>query len=91
MTAAGTFKVDTPEMMKPASAGITTVLSTPGGGLIQGQSALVNVLRRWTSRRSATVAETRRGQNIVRTPVALHVTLSGRRDDAGRIRSRCSA
>ena len=83
VAAAGYFKVDTPEMMKAASAGITTVLATPGGEVIRGQSALVNVLLPEDDPQIGDIAGTRRGRTIVRTPVALHVTLSGQ---AGRFR-----
>lgn len=83
VVASGYVKVDTPEMMKAAAAGITTVLAMPGGEVIRGQSALVNVLPPEDDPQIGDIAGTRRGQTIVRTPVALHVTLSGQ---PGRLR-----
>ena len=38
LVASGYVKIDTPKMMKAAAAGITTVLATPGGEVIRGQS-----------------------------------------------------
>lgn len=83
VVASGYVKVDTPEMMKAASAGITTVLATPAGEVIRGQSALVNVLPPEDEPQIGDIVQTRRGRTIVRTPVALHVSLSGQ---AGKFR-----
>lgn len=84
VVASGHVKVDTPEMMKAAAAGITTMLATPAGEVIRGQSALVNVLPPDDDPQVGGVVDaTRRGQATIRTPVALHVTLSGQ---AGKFR-----
>lgn len=83
VVASGHVKVDAPEMMKAAAAGVTTVLAAPGGEVIRGQSALVNVLPPEDDPQIGDLVGTRRGQIVIRTPVALHVTLSGQ---PGRLR-----
>src|SRR5262245_15912159 len=74
--AANYLKVDAPELTKLASAGITTVLATPAGESVRGQSALVNVMARDEDPQIGDVAAPRRGQIVVRAPVALHVAFS---------------
>ena len=68
---------DAPELARLASAGITTVLATPSAGLFKGQSALVNVTAPVDEPQIGAVADPRRGLQIVRSPVALHVALGG--------------
>ena len=65
-----------------AASGVTTVLATPTAGLFKGQSALVNVTAPLDEPQIGAVADPRRGLQVVRTPVALHVVArarSGRR------------
>jgi imidazolonepropionase-like amidohydrolase len=68
---------DAPELLRLASSGVTTVLVTPTTGLVRGQSALVNVSAPADEPQIGAVADPRRGLQIVRTPVALHVSLNG--------------
>jgi imidazolonepropionase-like amidohydrolase len=74
---------DAPELARFASNGITSVLATPAGGVVKGQSALVNVTAGPDEPQIGAVADTRRGQQIVRTPVALHVDFGGRGGGGG--------
>lgn len=71
--AATYVKADAPEMLQMAAAGITSALVSPGGGIIRGQSALVNVLAQEEDAQIGDVAGPRRGQSVLRSPVALHV------------------
>jgi imidazolonepropionase-like amidohydrolase len=75
--AASYVKVDSPDSAKLATAGITTVLATPGGEAIRGHSALINVVARDEDPQIGDLAGPRRGQVVLRTPVALHVAFSG--------------
>ena len=59
-----------------AASGVTTVLATPTAGLFKGQSALVNVTAPLDEPQMGAVADPRRGLQVVRTPVALHVSLA---------------
>ena len=77
LEAAKALRPDAPELARLASAGITTVLSTPPTGLFKGQSALVNVTAPVDEPQIGAVADPRRGLQIVRAPVALHVALGG--------------
>lgn len=61
-----------------ASAGITTVLATPGGGAIRGQSALVHAVTSAPEPQSGRLAVSLEGRMVVRTPVALHVSFPSR-------------
>jgi hypothetical protein len=74
--AANHVRPDAPELTRLASAGITTVLSTPPGVIVKGQSALVNVVAPPDDPQIGAVADSRRGLQIVKTPVALHVEFS---------------
>ena len=65
-------------LAKAASAGITSILATPSGDAIRGQSALVNSALPGDEPQIGAVADERRGAIVVRTPVALHVTFSER-------------
>ena len=77
LEAAKVLRPDAPELARLASAGITTVLATPSAGLFKGQSALVNVTAPVDEPQIGAVADPRRGLQIVRSPVALHVALGG--------------
>ncbi|HXW08625.1 MAG TPA: hypothetical protein VD833_25565, partial [Vicinamibacterales bacterium] len=75
LTAASHLVPDSPELARLASTGVTTVLSTPPGSLVRGQSALVNVAGPPDEPQIGALADPRRGLQVVRTPVALHVAL----------------
>ena len=66
-----------------AAAGITSVLATPAGDAIRGQSALVNTSLGADAPQIGAVADERRGQLIVRSPVALHVSFAERPSGGG--------
>ena len=59
-----------------AAAGITSVLATPSGDAIRGQSALINTALPDDEPQIGAVADERRGALVLRAPVALHVTFS---------------
>lgn len=63
-------------LSRAASAGITTILATPAGDAIRGQSALVNTALAPDAPQIGAVADERRGQLVVKSPVALHVSFS---------------
>lgn len=71
--AANHVRPDAPELTRLTSGGVTTVLSTPPGVIVKGQSALVNVAAPPDEPQIGAVADPRRGLQIVKTPVALHV------------------
>jgi imidazolonepropionase-like amidohydrolase len=73
--AADAVKVDDAELTKLASAGITTVLALPSGDVISGQSALVNVAAPPDDPQIGNIVEERRGLIVVKSPVALHVSI----------------
>ena len=64
-----------------ATSGITTVLATPPGVLIKGQSALVNVTTPEVEPSVGAIATPRSGVSVVRAPVALHVEFQNPRGD----------
>jgi imidazolonepropionase-like amidohydrolase len=66
-------RADSSELSRLAAFGITTVLATPPGQVVKGQSALVNVAGPADEPQIGDVGDHRRGLQIVRTPVALHV------------------
>jgi imidazolonepropionase-like amidohydrolase len=74
--AADHVRLDAPELSRLAAGGVTSVLATPPGILIKGQSALVNVSTAEFQPIVGAVAEPRAGLNVVRSPVALHVELA---------------
>ena len=76
LEAAKILRPDAPELARLAAAGITTVLATPTAGLFKGQSALVNVSAPADEPQIGNVADPRKGLQVVRTPVALHVSLA---------------
>jgi imidazolonepropionase-like amidohydrolase len=63
-------------LLRAAGAGITSVLATPSGDAIRGQSALINTALPDDEPQIGAVADERRGALVLRTPVALHVTFS---------------
>ena len=75
LAAADHLQPDSPDLARLASAGVTTVLSTPPGSLVRGQSALVNVATSTDEPQIGALADRRKGLQVVRTPVALHVAL----------------
>ncbi len=77
LEAAKVLRPDAPELLRLAGAGITSVLATPTAGLFKGQSALVNTASPADEPQIGAIADPRRGLQIVRTPVALHVALGG--------------
>ena len=76
VTVASLVQVDAPDLTKRASAGITSVLSTPPGEVIRGQSALVNVAAAPEDPQIGDLATPRRGTVVLKSPVALHVAFS---------------
>jgi imidazolonepropionase-like amidohydrolase len=76
LEAAKVLRPDAAELSRLVSAGVTSVLATPPNGLFKGQSALVNVTAPEDEPQVGSVADPRRGLQIVRTPVALHVALA---------------
>ena len=77
LSAAERLRGDSPELARLASYGITSVLASPPGGLVRGQSALVNVVGPIDEPQIGTVGDYRKGLQIVRTPAMLHVDLGG--------------
>ena len=73
---ASLVRADSPDLARLANSGITTVLATPTGGAVKGQSALVNVTGPADEPQIGDVGDYRRGLQVVRTPVALHVEFS---------------
>ena len=71
--AASQIHADAPELARLASSGITAVLATPPGVVVKGQSALVNVVGPADEPQIGNVGDYRRGLQVVRTPVALHI------------------
>jgi imidazolonepropionase-like amidohydrolase len=75
LAAADHLQPDAPDLARLASVGVTTVLSVPPGSIVRGQSALVNVAAGVDEPQIGAVADVRKGLQIVRAPVALHVGL----------------
>lgn len=84
VAAATVLKADAPEMAQVAGSGVTTALVAPGGGAVRGQSALINVLAREEDPQIGDIAGPRRGQSVLRSPVALHVSYPS---EASRLRA----
>ena len=78
LEAADALRPDAPELARLAAAGITSVLATPAGGVIKGRSALVNVAAPADEPQIGALADPRKGLQVLRTPVALHVDFGGR-------------
>ena len=75
LLAAERLRADSPELARLASSGITSVLAAPPGGLVRGQSALVNVTGPVDEPQIGNVGDYRKGLQVVRAPVMLHVDL----------------
>ena len=73
LLAADHVRPDAAELSRLASIGVTTVLATPPGSVVKGQSALVNVVGPVDEPQIGNVGDYRRGLQVVRAPVALHV------------------
>lgn len=76
--AAQNLRPGTPALAALASAGVTTVLAVPAQGIFKGQSALVNVVIPPDDPQISTIADYRAGLAVVKSPVAMHVNMSGR-------------
>jgi imidazolonepropionase-like amidohydrolase len=63
-------------LARAAAAGITSILATPSGDAIRGQSALINTAQGEDEPQIGAVADERKGTLVLKTPVALHVTFS---------------
>lgn len=74
--AAEHVRLDAPELSRLAAGGVTSVLATPPGILVKGQSALVNVTTPEFAPIVGAVVQPRAGLSVVRSPVALHVELA---------------
>jgi imidazolonepropionase-like amidohydrolase len=77
LEAANVVRPDAPELSRLAATGVTSILATPPAGLFKGQSALVNVSAPTDEPQIGAVADPRKGLQIVRTPVMMHVALGG--------------
>lgn len=64
---------ESPELARLANTGITSVLSMPPGVIVKGQSALVNVTAPVDEPPIGNVGDYRKGIQVVRAPVALHI------------------
>jgi imidazolonepropionase-like amidohydrolase len=73
LEAADRLRADSADLSRLASTGVTSVLATPPGFVVKGQSALVNVTGPVDEPQIGNVGDYRHGLQIVRTPVALHV------------------
>ncbi|HUF25302.1 MAG TPA: amidohydrolase family protein [Vicinamibacterales bacterium] len=71
--AAANLRLEGAELTRLASAGITSVLATPGGTIFRGQSALVNVIAPQDDPQISALADIRKTMTVVQSPVALHV------------------
>ena len=65
-------------LARAAAAGITSVLATPSGDAIRGQSALINTALPPDEPQIGAIADERKRATVVRTPVALHVSFPER-------------
>jgi imidazolonepropionase-like amidohydrolase len=75
LMAATNLRADSPDLARLANNGITSVLATPPGDVFRGQSALVNVAGPIDEPQIGNVGDYRRGLQVVRTPVALHIDI----------------
>jgi hypothetical protein len=78
LMAAQNLRTESDDQNQLASAGITTVLAVPSGGIFKGQSALVNVLVAPDDPQIGAIADYRAGLAVVRSPVASHINMGGR-------------
>lgn len=74
--AAEHLRIEGAELVRLASAGITSVLATPGGNIFRGQSALVNVVAPPDDPQIGSVADIRKTMTVVQAPVALHINFN---------------
>lgn len=77
LEAANHVRPDVPELSRLTATGVTSVLATPPGVVVKGQSALLNVVGPVDEPQIGGVGDYRRGLQVVRTPVALHVEFPG--------------
>jgi imidazolonepropionase-like amidohydrolase len=77
LMAAERLRADSADLTRLASTGVTSVLATPPGLIVKGQSALVNVTGPVDEPQIGNVGDYRRGLQIVRPAVALHVAFPG--------------
>lgn len=75
LRAADHVSTDSPDLRRFAAAGVTTVLARPDGAGIAGQSALINVAPPPDEPQIGNVGDERAGLLVVRSPVALHVSI----------------
>jgi imidazolonepropionase-like amidohydrolase len=73
--AAEFLALDAPAMKKLAAAGVTSVLAVPPGQAFAGQSALVNVALAEDDPQIGALADMRKWQPVVKTPVAVHLAV----------------
>ncbi len=73
LQAAERLRADSADLSRLASIGVTSVLAVPPGSVVKGQSALVNVVGPVDEPQIGNVGDYRRGLQIVRTPIALHI------------------
>ncbi len=78
LRAAAHLAIESPAMKKLVAAGVTTVLAVPAGGAVLGQSALVNTALPADEPQIGALADMRRGQPVLRTPVAVHIEVPER-------------
>ena len=78
LRAAAHLSVETPAMQKLVAAGVTAVLAVPPGAAVMGQSALVNTALPDDEPQIGALADIRRGQPVLRAPVALHIQVPER-------------
>ena len=76
-TSAADHLREAPELSRLANGGITSVLAVPPGVVVKGRSALVNVVAPVDEPAIGEVGDYRRGVQVVRTPVALHIEFPG--------------
>lgn len=75
--AADHVRVDSPDLERLASAGITSILAMPAGSIVRGQSALINVVAAPDEPQIGNVGDDRSGLTVVKSPVAFHVGFAG--------------
>ena len=82
LSVADQVRGDAPELARLATAGFTSVLAAPAGAVIKGRSALVNVAGPVDEPAIGNVGDYRRGLQVVKSPVALHIEFpNGARGD----------
>jgi imidazolonepropionase-like amidohydrolase len=81
--AASHVKLEGADMQRLAAAGITAVLAVPSSGLVRGTSALVDVMAPPDRDDVSRVAGYRRGEVVIASPVAEHVTFGARSGGPG--------